>query len=75
MPETSKEIFKQLNYEPRTFKELHKKIENHKINMAKPLFSKIEDSLIEGLRVKYSGKQEQPTEKKPNLEALKKTRV
>jgi methionyl-tRNA synthetase len=58
MPDISKKIFAQLNCDFNSFKDLNKKLENHKINKAEPLFSKVDDDFISALSQKFSGKQE-----------------
>ncbi|MFP4568092.1 MAG: methionine--tRNA ligase [Candidatus Woesearchaeota archaeon] len=69
MPQTSKDIYAQLNIKKQTIKDINTKLENHEIGDVKPLFSKIEDKKITEFKEKYSGKQENT---KPNLSALKK---
>jgi methionyl-tRNA synthetase len=56
LPNTSKEIFAQLNLEPQTFNDLNKSLEiGHKINQPKVLFKKLEDKQINELHDKFSG--------------------
>ena len=69
MPKTSNEIYKQLNINKQSIKNIHEKLENHEIGNVKPLFSKIEDKTIACFKEKYSGKQQ---ETKTNIDALKK---
>lgn len=58
LPNTSKEIFAQLNLEQQTFNDLDKNIEvGHKINKPKVLFKKLEDKQINELHDKFSGQQ------------------
>ena len=58
LPNTSKEIFAQLNLEPQGFNDLDKNIQSgHKINQPKVLFKKLEDKQIKELQNKFSGKQ------------------
>jgi len=58
LPNTSKEIFTQLNLEPQGFNDLDKNIHTgHKINQPKVLFKKLEDKQINELHNKFSGKQ------------------
>ncbi len=58
LPNTSKEIFSQLNLESQEFKDLDKVIEvGHKINQPKVLFQKLEDKQINELHDKFSGKE------------------
>ena len=59
IPNTSKEIFNQLNLEPQGFNDLDKVIQlNHKINQPKVLFKKLEDKEIEKFHNKFAGKQQ-----------------
>ncbi len=57
LPNTSKEIFSQLNLEQQGFNDLDKLIKvGHKINQPKVLFKKLEDKQINELYDKFSGK-------------------
>ncbi len=69
MPSTSKKVFDQLGLELGSFNDLFKPLENHKINKAEPLFSKLDDDFISGLKSKFSGKQEK---EKKDLSVFKK---
>jgi len=70
MPETSSEIYRQMNLEklliPNTFGRLIET--NHQINEAVPLFRKLEDAEINDYRTKFAGAQ--PTKKEEELEVL-----
>lgn len=68
MPSISKDILKQLNVNYNSFSDLSVKIEKHNIGKTKPLFSKLDDDIVNGLKSKYSGAQEV----KADVDSLKK---
>lgn len=68
MPDISKNIFKQLNFEVKKLDDAgYLSVKNHKIGEARILFEKIEDERIEELRNLYSGE----TQSKKTLEKTK----
>jgi len=77
LPNTSKEIFSQLNLEPQGFNDLDKSINSgHKINQPKVLFQKLEDKQINDLHDKFSGQQSKEiTAKDIDLRVAKITNV
>ncbi|XP_063982874.1 methionine--tRNA ligase, cytoplasmic [Diachasmimorpha longicaudata] len=63
MPETSRQLRKQLGLDGSTYGYIPDTVSvllppGHKLGEATPLFSKIEDSVVEELRKKYAGKQD-----------------
>ncbi|XP_015117336.1 methionine--tRNA ligase, cytoplasmic [Diachasma alloeum] len=63
MPETSRELRKQLGLDGSTYGYIPDTVSillptGHQLGEASPLFSKIEESVVEELRKKYAGKQE-----------------
>ncbi len=69
LPDTSKEMFRQLNIEPRTWEDLgvHSLEGGKRVEKAEPIFSKIEADTLRELRRKFSGEyvEEKPTMDSP----------
>lgn len=60
MPQISKEIFNQLNVEPKKLNDLGLlSLQENKINEPKVLFQKLEDKETEELKIKYSGQKKE----------------